>query len=213
MPTLRLLLLAATVTVVLVAAGVLLFPEPAQDDGPVTVASIPLAEFDTTGLSVRRAGFCDAVDPERVVDAVGGVPVAELSYAPGDQGPPGIDDVVHEYGCTWTGPEGRTAAAWVFAPPITAERATSLRRAARRGEGCTRVADAPAYGATSTAVVCTGAEQSVASFRGLFGDAWLVCSLGEPATTDPAEVADLVDRTGRGCVAVASAAAEGRPRG
>ncbi|WP_122816702.1 hypothetical protein [Nocardioides pantholopis] len=207
MPTLRLLLAASAVTVVAVAVGVAVLVDPGEDEGPVAVPSIPLAEFDTTGLAVRRDGFCDRVDPDRVVEAVGGDPVDELSWTPGDQGPPGVDDIVHEYGCSWTGPNARTATAWVFAPPVTAKRAAQLSRSAARARGCTPVAGAPAYGAESSALVCTSEAQSVVSFRGLFGDAWLVCSLGEPPTADPVAVADLEDRAGRWCVAVASAAA------
>ena len=56
----------------------------------------------------------------------------------------------------------------------------------------------------SVALICPAGDRRWASFRGLFGDAWLACSLSAPATLGDQE---LLDRAGRWCVAVAEAAA------
>ena len=53
----------------------------------------------------------------------------------------------------------------------------------------------------SAAVRCADDGAVVASYRGLFGDAWLSCSV-EPAGPDDG----LVERTGRWCVTVLQAA-------
>ena len=90
--------------------------------------------------------------------------------------------------------------AWVFAPPVTRSRATELVEDAAGREGCTRAATAPAYGSPSVALVCPAGDRRWASFRGLYGDAWLACSLAAPASLTEQQ---LLDRAGRWCVAVA----------
>ncbi len=159
-----------------------------------TASATPLADFDTTGLGAARADFCTQVAPAAVEDALGGTPASSDSYGNGDrvQVGDGPADVVHEFGCTWTADDGTVARAWVFAPPVTAERALALRVAAAHADGCAPVRGAPDYGSPSIAVRC-GDETA---FHGLFGDAWLSCSLD---ATD-------VERVGRWCVAVAQAA-------
>ena len=115
-----------------------------------------------------------------------------------------MQDVAHEFGCTWRRTDGSTARAWVFTPPVTAGRARALARTTASTPGCSEVADAPAFGRPSAAVVCRADGTLEASYRGLFGDAWLSCALAAPVS--PADRADLVDRAGRWCVAVATAA-------
>ncbi|MEP9364037.1 hypothetical protein ABLE68_13795 [Nocardioides sp. CN2-186] len=161
---------------------------------PPSASSTPLADFDTTGLSVARADFCARVAPAAVDEALGGEPTSSDSYGNGDRVRIGgaRADVVHEFGCTWTAADGTVARAWVFAPPVTAERAQALRGAAAHADGCAPVRGAPDYGSPSIAVRC-GDETA---FHGLFGDAWLSCSLD----------ANDVERVGRWCVAVAGAA-------
>ena len=82
--------------------------------------------------------------------------------------------------------------------------AGDLAESAASRESCTQPAGAPPYGSPSLALVCPAGNRTWASFRGLFGDAWLSCSLSAPATLSEA---DLLDRAGRWCVAVAEAAA------
>ena len=86
---------------------------------------------------------------------------------------------------------------------MTRTRATDLVADAAGREGCTTAAPAPANGAPSVALVCPAGDRTWASFRGLFGDAWLSCSLAAPAQLGEKE---LLDRAGRWCVAVAQAA-------
>jgi hypothetical protein len=65
------------------------------------------------------------------------------------------------------------------------------------------VPDASAFGSPSVAVGCRAGRTLTAAYHGLFGDAWLSCSLAVPV--GGAARADLVDRAGRWCVAVAAA--------
>ena len=69
------------------------------------------------------------------------------------------------------------------------------------GDACTRIADAASFGRPSVGVVCRTDAGLRTSYRGLFGDAWLTCSLEGPLEREAA-----VARTGELCVAVAQAA-------
>jgi hypothetical protein len=113
--------------------------------------------------------------------------------------------VAHEYGCRAASSPTvpAEARAWVFAPPVTAAWAQQLVAAAARTKGCTALPGAPAYGTPSTGLVCELGDQRSVTYRGLFGDAWLACSLTLPVAVDRAQ---LVDRAGKWCVAVAQAA-------
>jgi hypothetical protein len=197
-------LLAVVVTVVPIAVGVAL----AEDDGaaePVPYEAVPLASYDTSGVVAARQDFCDRLPPEAVADALGGEVTDDDGYADGDDLPAG-DGVAHEHGCWARAASGAEAAAWVFTPPVTAERAEDLVAEAGEEDGCEVQQDAPAYGDPTVAVVCGDTDQVTASYRGLFGDAWLTCSLALPGRTGQQE---LVERAGRWCVAVAEAAAAG----
>ena len=179
--------------------------EPAPTAAP-SPSSTPLAELDTATLVVRRDSFCPDVDPDAVEEALGGDPDASRSY---DNGEPArltrtVEDVAHEFGCTWQRAGGTVARAWVFAPPVTAGRARALVREAQTVPGCSPVPDANVFGRPSAAVGCRTGGTLEAAYHGLFGDAWLSCSLAVPVAG--ADRADLVDRAGRWCVAVATAA-------
>jgi hypothetical protein len=179
--------------------------EPAPSAAP-SPSSTPLAELDTAALVVRRDSFCPDVDPDALEEALGGDPDASTSY---DNGEPArltrtVEDVAHEFDCTWQRAGGTVARAWVFAPPVTAGRARALVREAQTVPGCTPVPDASAFGSPSVAVGCRAGRTLTAAYHGLFGDAWLSCSLAVPV--GGAARADLVDRAGRWCVAVATAA-------
>ena len=178
-------------------------PAPAAAPSP---SSTPLAELDTATLVVRRDSFCPDVDPDAVEEALGGDPDASTSY---DNGEPArltrtVEDVAHEFDCTWQRAGGTVARAWVFAPPVTAGRARALVREAQTVPGCSPVPDARAFGRPSAAVGCRAGGTLEAAYHGLFGDAWLSCSLAVPV--GGADRAALVDRAGRWCVAVATAA-------
>lgn len=197
---LPLLAAAVVVTLVPVGAGVLLSSPPSAP--PAEPLATPLASLDTTAMTLARAPFCDRVPAADVTAALGEAADDGEAWSNGDPVtlPDGSTDVGHEYGCRWSLASGAAVAAWVFAPPVTPESAAALVTAAGRTEGCTPVTGAPAYGSPSVALTCG----STVSFRGLFGDAWLVCE----ATSLPAPGAggDPVERAGRWCSSVALAA-------
>lgn len=213
MAAVRSLVAAAVLTASAVGVGLAVRggdadPERAAPTAP-TPRGTPLAAYDTSQVVVARAAFCSGLVADTVAAALGADPQTSSSYGNGQRAEvaDGVEDVAHEFSCTWVAADGTTARAWVFAPPITPERARGLARAATRTRGCDAVTDAPDYGSPSAATVCTTGSAVEASYRGLFGDAWLACSLTAPeAGTDRA---DLVDRTGRWCVAVAQAASRG----
>jgi hypothetical protein len=204
------LLLAIVMSAFPIGAGVLVLDDdepPATAPTPVapSYASTPLADYDSTTVALTRAPFCDRLPAEAVSEALGGGKGRATTYANGQRAEvtTGVDDIAHEYGCRIVGPHAELRA-WVFAPPVTTGVARDLADAAAQRESCTQPAAAPAYGAPSVALICPAGNRRWASFRGLFGDAWLSCSLAAPASLSEA---DLLDRAGRWCVAVAEAAA------
>lgn len=209
------LLLAAVVTVVVVAVGVLVVldsdddqpgasaPSPTPTPStPTTAPAVPLSEVDTLTTAVRREAFCDAVAPEAVEAALGGPPADTTSYVDGQSAPltGEVRDIAHEFGCGWTTREA-TARAWVFAPPVTPATAKALVRAARTERGCRPLAEASDFGRPSVALACRTPRGVQASFRGLFGDAWLTCTV----TGDDADV--VAGRADSWCAAVLGALA------
>ncbi len=174
-------------------------PEPTPDRGT------PLAEVDTLRLTVPRSAFCDAVPPEAVTRALGAEPTKASTYEPGDRVrlTAELKDVAHEFGCRFRGPRHAEARAWVFAPPVTRGQAKALADDAAGVRGCDEVAGAAAFGRPSAATWCPSKKAGVVTFAGLFGDAWLSCSV---AADSPVEREELVDRAGRWCAAVTEAA-------
>ncbi len=208
MPVVRRLLLAATVTALAVGGGVTLLDTdtPAPDQPEPT--STPLESFDTTGLAVLRTAFCDRVPDPAVTEALGAPAEDATEHGNGDKIrlAPGVRDRAHEYGCSWSAGE-TTVSAWVFAPPVPRPMAADLLRQARAPERCEPVPDAPAYGDPSAGLVCTTQRGREVSYRGLFGDAWLACSLRATGVSAGETVDAALDRAGRWCVAAARAAA------
>ncbi|GAB7005416.1 hypothetical protein JCM18899A_28890 [Nocardioides sp. AN3] len=202
------LVVAVVVTGAAVAVGVMRH-SPDHSPPPAPPRASPLAtrlsSVDTTTAAVRRGPFCSAVPLADARAAVGDASPRAQSWSNGDQ-LPGSADVAHEYGCSWTAPSGATASAWVFAPPVTLERGQELATSARSPKGCTPIAGASAFGSPSVALSCTAAGTTTLSYRGLFGDAWLVCQLAGSRAPDPADVAD------RWCATVLTAAS-GAPKG
>lgn len=201
---LRALLLSALLTLVPVGIGVVVADDATPTRPPVAYTGTDLADFDTTAAVVQRVPFCELM-PTGAIKAALGADADLTSYGNGDESEalPG-GDVAHEYGCRFATGEDAPgeARAWVFAPPVGADRAQGLITAAST-KACKAQAQAPAYGTPSVALVCTAGDLRTASYRGLFGDAWLACSLTLPAGVTEA---DLVARAGRWCVAVAVAA-------
>lgn len=213
---LRALAIALVLTALPVAAAVWLTggdepEEPAATEEPASYSSTPLADYDTSDVTIARAGFCDRVQPEAVAEALGADPAGSSDYGNGDQVElvPGEKDVAHEYGCSFEAPDGTEARAWVFAPPVTTARAEDLVAEAKRIPGCAKRHHAGAYGDPTLTLICIYRESTIASYRGLFGDAWLSCSLKVPEARGAADRLTpkaLLDRTGRWCVAAAEAA-------
>ncbi|MDX6374277.1 MAG: hypothetical protein QOD98_3265, partial [Nocardioidaceae bacterium] len=164
----------------------------------------PLSKYDATGVVVTRATFCDAIDDRQVSAALDGDPADSSSWANGDTIDlgNGVEDVAHEFGCRYTAADGTIAQAWVFAPPVDAEQAQRLVRSAAKGPGC-EAADGPPFGSPTLALTCTKDGVARASYRGLFGDAWVVCEVVRPAGA----TWDVADRAGRWCVGVLEASA------
>lgn len=199
----RALGLSALLTLVPVGIGVGVAGDRTPAPEVAEYQGTDLADFDSASAVVRRAPFCELVAPEAVADALGGA--GELTaWSNGEEvaAVPG-GDVAHEYGCAFTGASsGAEARAWVFAPPVTRARAQALVEAST-AKGCTATPGAPTFGTPSSATTCTTKDQRTVAWRGLFGDAWLTCTLTQGIA---ATEADLVERAGRWCVAVAQAA-------
>lgn len=216
---LRSLLAAAVSTGIVVGAGLLLAaPDEGADpagtasgDGsspsgtptPAPVLATPLREYDTSTVAVQRRPFCDLVAPEAVSGALGTDVGDVRAYGNGESATitQQVKDIAHEFGCVWA-VDGRAARAWVFAPPVTVGQGRALTTSVTQEKGCTALPQAPAFGKPSVGLVCTTKQGLQASYRGLFGDAWLSCSL-----SGDGDRAALVERVGEFCVAVAQAAA------
>jgi hypothetical protein len=194
------MLVAVVVTGLAVAAGVVL----RSPDEPTTTArplSARLASIDTGTSVVRRGPFCSAVPAADAQAAVDDASPKTRTWTNGE--PLGTaKDVAHEYGCEWTGASGTVASGWVFAPPVTVVRGQELVRSARSTKGCSPLTGAATFGSPSVALSCASGGTTTLSYRGLFGDAWLVCQLAVP-TADAAAASDLADRW---CASVLTAA-------
>jgi len=179
-------------------------PEP-------TTAGTPLTAYDVGGVVLERAGFCDRIAAPGVVAALDGSAAEARTWSNGDAArlSDSVKDVAHEFGCRYTR-DGAAAQAWLFAPPVTPDRAAELAREARTAEGCAEATDSPAFGRPSVAVVCEEPDGALtAAHRGLFGDSWLAC---EVTRSDPPARDDLLDAAGRWCVSVLEAARAGSGR-
>jgi hypothetical protein len=191
---------AATLLVAGLVAGCSLpggSPEPEPDADPTTLPS-----YDAAQAEVVRGPFCDRISPTGVEHAVGSAPEDSAHWDNGDRVrlPDGSRDRVHEYGCSWSGEDGSVATAYLFVPPVTIRQARSLVRG-RLPAGCSSMAS-DGFGSPSVATRCVGDDATTElTYRGLFGDAWLVCSLrtaGDPA--------NLPTRASAWCVDVLEAA-------
>jgi hypothetical protein len=201
----RSLLIAAPLTAVCVVVGVVL-AQPSQTDRtepPASTATPPagLADVDTTALEVRRQAFCDRVPTAAVRAALGGPSVRATSYGDGDTAElaPNVRDVAGEYACTWHGRGGATADAWVFATAVTRARARTL---VATPAGCEKEHE-PAYGRPTVALSCADRGRTTVSLRGLFGDAWLSCSLTGRGRQ---QASSVTARAEQWCLAVARSA-------
>jgi hypothetical protein len=199
---------AVAATLIAVGGGVLALGGGGGEAGrgSTPFATTPLAGYDTTTAVVARGPFCDQIDLRQAEAALDGTVADSHSWRDGDtvEVSTGVTDVVHEFGCEYAAADGTVAHAWVYAPPVTAEQATRLVRSAGRGPGC-EPGDGPAFGDPTLALTCTKDGVVRASYRGLFGDAWLVCEVVRPAGA----TWDVTDRAGRWCVGVLDATGSG----
>jgi hypothetical protein len=165
----------------------------------------PLEKFETLRLALAREPFCDDVSPEAIDRALGGAQEGGAAYTDGQRGKltGTVKDIAHESSCSFFR-GGTVARAWIFSPPITPSRAKDLIKASEKSPGC-EIVEAPKFGRPSTTTQCVESGRVQLSFRGLFGDAWLSCSLTVPAAERDER---LLDRAGRWCVEVAKAAAD-----
>ncbi|UAL29094.1 hypothetical protein K8W59_15015 [Nocardioides rotundus] len=197
-------LILATTIVCLVASGCTADGGGSSEPSSSAPASpTGLDRLPTDELVVARGAFCDRLADAAPGRAVGGEVEDEEAYEPGDTAvlAPGVRDVAHEWSCSYTSGE-TVARAWLFTPPVTPEQARRLARSAVT-EQCREVPGAE-YGDPSVKVVCRNKQAVSVSWRGLFGDAWLSCSLRAPADTD---LDELTRRASVWCADVASAAA------
>ena len=178
-------------------------PPPTAAPSEAVDSGTTLEDVDTTALVVPRAPFCDRVDPAAVTRALGDEAADVSAYRSGQRIKISDDvaDVVHEYGCRWTAGDG-TAEAWVFAPPVTRKRAAGLVASAQRSPKCLDSSAAPDFGRPSAVCASRSDDAHAITLQGLFGDAWLTCSL----TLDESQ-REVDDRAMRWCAAVATGAA------
>ena len=169
--------------------------------------STPLESLSTEGLVVQRDAFCSGIGPGALEDALGSSDYRGSSYNNGDPArlTTGTKDVAHEFDCTWQTTDGTVARAWVFAPPVTRRQARQLAKASLRPH-CW-AAKGPQFGKPSVSTSCGTPKTIEEGYFGLFGDAWLSCTLG----VRKPEPADLTERTSRWCAAVVKAASGQTP--
>ena len=199
--------LTAVAMLLVVGAGLTACTEekPKKAETEPSSQPTPLSAFNPGSVTVARADFCGLVPPSAAEQALGG-PVATTSdYVNGErsQVTDELDDVAHEFSCSWSGEDGATARAWVFAPVVTTEQARAMIRQLGRDKGCS-TPDAESFGKPSVATVCTTSaddRQPRAAYHGLFVDAWVSCSVSGVADDEKA----LLDRAGEWCVQVATA--------
>lgn len=172
-------------------------PDRQPDAEPTTLTS-----YDAADATVVRGPFCDRLSPTGVEHALGAVPSESAQWENGDRVrlPDGTRDRVHEFGCSWTGEDGSLATAYLFVPPVTTRQARALVRGPLP-PGCSPMAP-NGFGRPNLATRCVDAQATTElTYRGLFGDAWVVCSLQTPG--DPAS---LPTRASAWCVEVLEAA-------
>ena len=194
----------------LVAIAVALSPAACSDDEeperPVEVNPTPIDAFVADSVQVSRAAFCSRIAEGAVEAAIGEV-AATRHYGNGERAriTNGVRDVAHEFNCTFVGASGDVARAWVFVPRVTPAQARALVDGVRRRAGC-RVLDGRSFGSPSTGSLCVIGSRKEASYRGLFVDAWLSCSVTDGGREKLGD-AVLLEKAGDWCVQAATAAA------
>jgi hypothetical protein len=176
--------------------------KPAADPGH---RPTPLSAFDAATVQVQRGEFCDRLSDDVVAASVGEVESTQ-HYGNGESATltGTVKDVSHEFNCTFVGADGTVARAWVFVPRVPPARAKALVADARKKRAGCSVTGSGGFGTPSAGNLCRSAESTVATYSGLFVDAWLSCSLSVPDPASPA--AEVRKRAGEWCVEAAKAA-------
>lgn len=209
--------LSLTVLVPALVAAACVFSGGPDEPSPAPPPSLAnrAGRVDITGLTVPRTALCSVLDQKAVTAALDGPVEDTAHYDNGDEVEvsPGYSDIVHEYGCSFTGRDGTTAKVWVFARPVARHEARTLVRRARRGRDCAFPAAGRDFGTPGLTSVCevAGQEQTRARLEGLFGDSWVGCEISQPDDRAPERPKDLVRRAERWCTGVV--ATVGRPAG
>lgn len=172
---------------------------------PSPAKPTPIAAYDGTFTAAKRISICSRIPDGAILDAVG-AKVQTAHYGNG-QKLPGADDISHEYGCVFNGEGGLVARSWTFVPPVTPEQATAYAGAARATPGCRPLPEAK-FGSISAGTVCAVPGSATVTWRGLFGEAWLGCSVAGPVGAPPQTEEALVERAGIWCVRVVETAAD-----
>lgn len=173
-----------------------------EDGSPDVAEPTPIDAYAAEGIPVPRAPFCDLV-PEGPVEQAVGKDATTAHYGKGDTAAvtDRVEDVAHEFNCGYVGAGGETARAWLFAPPVTPAQARTLVEEVRRTDGCRLVAG-HGFGQPGTGSVCVSDGRTRAAYRGLFGDAWFACELGQAGTAAPVAQRQLLQDAGEWCVSV-----------
>ncbi|GGF57161.1 hypothetical protein GCM10011519_33890 [Marmoricola endophyticus] len=183
-------------------------PPTSQATAPPT----PIARLNTDAMRLVRIEFCSLLPSSAVKTALdgrrgsgerwrSGQEVAVSGDAGSGEADAAGKDVVHENGCRWSA-DGYSAAAWLFADPVTTAQAREVMRAAGRQKGCT-VAPGPDFGNPSQLQSCRLEDGSLRErYAGLFDDTWLTCEVQGPSGSTKSAVRS---RAAAWCVQVANA--------
>ncbi len=199
---------ARTALAASVAAALMAGCSGGEATPPTPPKPTPLASYDGTVADVQRVSFCSRIPDEAVMDAVGAK--ATTSHYGNGERLPGSEDLSHEYGCVFAG-EKVVARSWVFVPPVTPARAAQLAAAARKVPGCSAL-PAAKFGSPAVGTLCHAGRRTTVTYRGLFGDAWLACSLDAATVADKPAGArakaekELTAAAGIWCVRIAETA-------
>lgn len=186
-----------------VAVGVQLRPTGGGAPRPSAGATPkPEQDVDLSALPIPRGPFCDLLDDPDLVTALGGRASHSDHYNSGDRAhlAPGVTDISHEYGCSFSAASGAVARAWVFAQPVQTGQARALTRRAAHASGCHPVASKPTFGRPSATTACRRKGATEVTLQGLFGESWFSCQLTVPGDRSPRAT---VRRTESWCVHVA----------
>lgn len=177
--------------------------DPGRKPGP---RPTPIDAYDAEGVALPRAPLCSLI-PEGPVELAVGGEASTAHYENGQSAPitAGIRDVAHEFGCSYAGPGGVVARAWVFAPPVTPGMAADVLEGVRRTKGC-RLTEGHGFGEPGTGSVCASRDLTEAAYRGLFGDTWFTCQLSRPRHVAVPQQQRLLASAGEWCVAVVESA-------